>query len=152
MIIAAMGPGIVGSNSTFGFTGIEQAEMINAINLLGGKAVAIPRISFTDSRERHMGISHHSRTVLGKVALTKATVTLPKVEADKMQQLLKQCEDSGISSKHDIAVIDAEAALAALAEYDIKVTTMGRSVHQDREFFLAAGAAGVYVSSLVQAY
>lgn len=146
VIIVAMGPGIVGSGSTYGFTGVEQGEIINAVNILGGRPIAIPRISFADKRERHLGISHHSRTALGKIALTRSTVVLPKLASDKLELLLKQLEDSKISQKHDIAIVDAQPALAALQEYGIKVTTMGRSVEQDPEFFLAAGAAGVYLS------
>ncbi|AEF94919.1 hypothetical protein Desca_2080 [Desulfotomaculum nigrificans CO-1-SRB] len=149
VIIVAMGPGIVGSASQYGFTGVEQGEIINAVNILGGKPIAIPRISFADARERHRGLSHHSRTALGKIALTKATVTLPKLAPDKMELVLQQTEVSGISQKHDLAIIEARPALEALKEYDIKVTTMGRNVEQDPEFFLAAGAAGVYVSELV---
>ncbi|GAB6182139.1 DUF3866 family protein [Desulfotomaculum defluvii] len=146
VIIVAMGPGIVGTGSRYGFTGVEQGEIINAINILGGKPIAIPRISFADNRERHCGLSHHTRTSLGKIALTKSTVVLPKLEPDKMALILKQLEDSTISQKHDVAIIDATPALEALQQYGIKVTTMGRSVEQDPEFFLAAGAAGVYFS------
>ena len=145
VIIAAMGPGIAGSGSRYGFTGVEQGEIINAVNILGGRPVAIPRISFADARARHRGISHHSQTALGRIALSKATVALPKLRPEQMELVLRQLEESGISGKHDVAVIDAEPALEALKEYDIKVTTMGRGVEQDREFFLAAGAAGVLV-------
>lgn len=145
VIIAAMGPGIVGSNSRYGFTGVEQAEIINGVNLLGGKPVAIPRISFADTRERHLGISHHTRTALGKLALTRSVVTIPKLEPAKLELLLKQADMAGISQKHDLAIIDAEPALEALTEHNVKVKTMGRGVEQDREFFLAGGAAGVYI-------
>ncbi|AEG61252.1 DUF3866 family protein [Desulforamulus ruminis] len=146
VVIAAMGPGIVGSGSRYGFTGVEQGEIINAVNILGGRPVAIPRVSFADARERHKGISHHTRTALGSIALSKATVALPRLEPEKMELVLRQLEESGISRKHDVAVVGAEPVLDALEEYRVKVTTMGRGVQQDREFFLAAGAAGVYVA------
>lgn len=149
IILVAMGPGIVGSGSRFGFTGVEQGEIINAVNILGGYPIAIPRISFADARERHQGLSHHSRTALGAIALTKATVVLPKMEPEKLERVLQQVEESNISSKHDIAIIEGQPALTALEEYQVKVTTMGRHVEQDSEFFLAAGAAGVYATSLV---
>ncbi|ABO49628.1 conserved hypothetical protein [Desulforamulus reducens MI-1] len=145
VILVAMGPGIVGSGSRYGFTGVEQGEIVNAVNILGGKPLTIPRISFADNRERHRGISHHTQTALGKIALTKSTVVLPKLAPEKMELVFKQLEDSGISQKHDVAIVDASPALEALQEYNIRVTTMGRSVQQDPEFFLAAGAAGVYL-------
>ncbi|AQS58532.1 DUF3866 family protein [Desulforamulus ferrireducens] len=148
VILVAMGPGIVGSGSRFGFTGVEQGEIINAVNILAGQPIAIPRISFADARERHRGLSHHSRTALGSIALTKATVVLPKMAPEKLELVLRQVEESNILSKHELAICEGEAALSALVEYGIKVTTMGRSVEQDPEFFLAAGAAGVYVANL----
>ncbi|GAB6156928.1 DUF3866 family protein [Desulfotomaculum varum] len=149
VIIAAMGPGIVGSGSRYGFTGVEQGEIINAVNILGGRPIAIPRLSFADARPRHRGISHHTRTALGRIALTKATVTLPKLAPAKMEILLQQLEESGISYKHHIAVLDAQPSLAALQEYNLQVTTMGRGVTEDPEFFLAAGAAGIYAADIL---
>ena len=44
--IISMGPGIVGSGTKYGFTGMEQGYIVDAINNLGGLAVAVPRISF----------------------------------------------------------------------------------------------------------
>lgn len=145
VILVAMGPGIVGSGSRYGFTGVEQGEIVNAVNILGGTPLAIPRISFADARERHRGISHHTQTALGKIALSKATVVLPKLEAAKLELVLQQVESSGISAKHDVAIVDAQPVLEALQEHNLRPTTMGRGVEQDLEFFLAAGAAGVYV-------
>lgn len=149
VIIAAMGPGIVGSASTFGYTGVEQGELVNAVNILGGKAVAIPRISFADARERHRGVSHHTRTALGRVALTPCTVTLPVMDKDKSDLVKRQISEAGISRLHRVVEIDASATVDALDDFGIKVTTMGRGIDRDREFFLAAGAAGIYVSGLM---
>ena len=55
LILAAMGPGIVGTGTRYGFSGIEQAYMLEAVERLGGKPVAIPRVSFADPRPRHHG-------------------------------------------------------------------------------------------------
>ena len=62
--IITMGPGIVGTGTKFGFSGIEQGYYIDAVNNLNGTPFIVPRISFKDSRERHRGISHHTLTVL----------------------------------------------------------------------------------------
>lgn len=148
--VVAMGPGIVGTGSKYGYTGLEQGQIVNAVHILNGRAVAVPRISFADQRERHRGLSHHTRTALGDVALAKCTVTVPLMEPDKNQLVTQQLRDSGISDKHDIVQIDGSPALQALIDAGIKVTTMGRTVEQDKEFFLAAGAAGIYTAKLFE--
>ncbi len=147
--VVGMGPGIVGTGTKFGYTGIEQGEIINAVNVLGGRAVAVPRISFADKRERHRGISHHSITALNKVCLTRAAVVLPKLEAYKMLLVKQQLADSGMEQKHDIVIEDGQPAVEFVQQAGLRVTTMGRHIEQDLEFFLTAGAAGLYAARLV---
>lgn len=149
VIIVTMGPGIVGTGTKYGFTGIEQGEIINAVNILGGKPIAIPRMSFVDPRERHIGISHHTMTVLEKIAITRCTVPIPKLEPIKENYVTKQLLKSGITAEHEVVVEDGEPALVYLMEKNIVVSTMGRTMAQDKEFFLAAGAAGVLASKFV---
>ncbi|MTI84133.1 MAG: DUF3866 family protein [Firmicutes bacterium] len=151
IIIVTMGPGIVGTASQFGFTGIEQGEIINAVNILGGQAVAIPRISFADQRERHFGLSHHSRTALGKVALTPCSVPIPVslFAGNKKELVLKQLKESGISTKHQVLEVDSSPGLEVLREKEINVKTMGRSLSDDPQFFEATAAAGVLACKLL---
>ncbi|MBO8137798.1 MAG: DUF3866 family protein [Desulfotomaculum sp.] len=148
--VVAMGPGIVGTGSKYGYTGLEQGQVINAVYTLKGHAVAVPRISFADQRERHRGLSHHTRTALGDVALAKCTVALPLLTGEQKILVHRQLKESLINKKHDIVEVDALPALEALQEAGIKVTTMGRTVEQDREFFLTAGAAGVVAARILE--
>lgn len=140
--IVTMGPGIVGTASRFGYTGVEQGEIVNAVNILGGRPVAIPRISFADRRQRHYGLSHHTQTALGKIALTPCQVPLPFLDQDKMAIIHRQLNEAGITEKHRVVQVDGSSGLEMLARKNIKVTTMGRSVAEDPDFFLAASAAG----------
>ncbi len=149
VIIVSMGPGIVGTGTKYGFTGIEQGEIINAVNILEGRAIAIPRISFADPRERHTGLSHHSITVLSKIAITPCVVPIPAMDPIKEDYVNKQILKAGISFDHEVITEDGNPALRFLIEKDIVVTTMGRTMSQDREFFLAAGAAGVLATRYV---
>lgn len=142
IIIAAMGPGIVGTGTTFGFSGIEQAGIIHAVHTLKGIPIAVPRIGFADTRERHKGLSHHSRTVLGKATLVPAFVGLPEMAEDKEKMILSQMHQCGITSKHKIVREQGKPGLELLAKHQIRVTTMGRSVAEEPEFFLAASCAG----------
>ncbi|HBT20464.1 MAG TPA: DUF3866 domain-containing protein [Peptococcaceae bacterium] len=142
IIIVSMGPGIVGTGTTYGFTGIEQADIINAVKVLEGIPIGVPRISFADRRERHYGLSHHSRTALGKASLSRAVVALPIMDEEKVEKIINQMKESRITEKHIIVLEDGNQGLEFLSENNIKVTTMGRSILEDREFFLAPSAAG----------
>ncbi|MGB9803300.1 DUF3866 family protein [Desulfofundulus sp.] len=148
IIIAAMGPGIVGTGSTFGFTGVEQGELVNAVHILGGQPVAVPRIGFADTRERHRGLSHHTRTALGRVALVPCTVPIPVLAPEKRALIWRQLQESGILDKHRIIEVEDNPTREALQEYGLTVTTMGRGIDEDPDFFLAAGAAGAYAAGL----
>ena len=62
--IVCQGPGNAGTGTKYGFSGIEQAQNLDIVKALGGTSVAIVRMSSADKRERHQGISHHTRTTL----------------------------------------------------------------------------------------
>ena len=72
--IVAQGPGNLGTGTVWGFSGTAAGEAVNAAAVLGGRPVASLRISEGDARERHRGVSHHSMTAYGKVALAAADV------------------------------------------------------------------------------
>ena len=59
--VVAMGPGIVGTNTRLGFSGMEVGPILDAAVALGGLPIACLRVSFADPRARHHGLSHHSR-------------------------------------------------------------------------------------------
>lgn len=148
--IACMGPGIVGSNTKLGFTGIEQGQIINAVNGLNGRPIAIPRLSFADRRGRHIGLSHHTATALMVSAMTKAVITVPRMEKEKEDLVMSQIADAGIDAMHDVIQVDARQTLDALKERGIRPTTMGRSADEEPEFFMAAGVAGIYAANILQ--
>jgi hypothetical protein len=71
--VCAIGPGIVGSGTRLGHGGTAAATAANATLALGGRPVLAARVSGADERERHRGVSHHTRAVLelvlGEVAV-----------------------------------------------------------------------------------
>ncbi len=75
--VVAQGPGNLGTGTRWGFSGMAAGEVVNAVATLGGRAVASLRVSDADQRERHRGISHHSLTAYGRVALARADVVVP---------------------------------------------------------------------------
>lgn len=142
--IITMGPGIVGTGTKYGFSGIEQGNILDAVNTLGGKAILVPRISFKDSRERHNGVSHHTKTVLSEIAKTSGTVVFPLLDRDKMDLINKQIESLNLNEKHNIVYEQGDDIAKAMDNFDLNIKTMGRGFEEDREFFLTLGAVGNY--------
>ena len=77
VIVVAQGPGNLGTGSRWGFSGVAAGEALNAAAVLGGAPVAALRVSEADARDRHRGVSHHSLTAVGRVALAPVDVVVP---------------------------------------------------------------------------
>lgn len=147
--IVAMGPGIVGTGTKYGFSGIDQASIIDAVNKLNGNPILIPRISFNDKRERHIGISHHTETVI-ELLNSSCNLTIPTLENEKQLILEKQLKENPAFDKVNKYFIDSSTARDILLEInDMKFTTMGRTIGEEKEFFDACGAAAIYCSKLL---
>lgn len=148
VIIAAMGPGIVGSGSAFGHTGLEQGQIVNAVASLRGSPIAIPRLSYADPRPRHQGLSHHTVTALGRVALAPARLVLPSEAGGRLPELREALTESGLAAKHQVLERSGSSGLEELAVRGVTVTSMGRTPAQDPLFFLAAAAAGALAGEI----
>ncbi|HJR44480.1 MAG TPA: DUF3866 family protein [Actinomycetota bacterium] len=141
-IVAAMGPGVVGTGTALGFTGMEQGQITDATIALGGVAVAALRISFHDERERHKGVSHHSITALSVAARERCVVAVPKLRPAEARAVKEQLDGSDVCRKHDVVVADGRPGVRWLLDHDLVPTSMGRSMTDAPELWLAAAAAG----------
>ncbi len=150
IIIVAQGPGDVGTKTRLGFSGIDQIIALNAAYTLRGIPIACPRISFAEERLRHFGLSYHSRTVLGELAIVSAVIPIPLLPRDKMLLIKDYLTGSNILGRHRVVIEDGEPALSLLREHEIYIKTMGRGLEEDREFFLSAGAAGIVAAKLLR--
>jgi hypothetical protein len=150
VIVVTMGPGIVGTGSKYGFSGVEQGQIVNAVSTLYGKPIVIPRISFKDTRNRHFGISHHTITVLSEIALAPAIVAIPEMELGKKQFVLKQLRLKDIHKKHRIIEKKGDAGIELLKQVGFDFNTMGRKLDDEPEFFKAACAAGEVASQTLR--
>jgi hypothetical protein len=130
-VVCAIGPGIVGTASPFGHGGVAAAEAIWTARMLGGRAILTVRYSERDERERHRGISHHTRAVLqlaGKAELGWPTgVETPE----------------GLANLTPVDVHGWREACEGLP-----LSHMGRGPEEDPAFFQAAFAAGRLASSV----
>lgn len=139
--IVAMGPGVVGTGTTFGTTALETAAILDGVNALKGKAIAVPRVSFADPRPRHYGISHHTLTALGRLCYSSCHCALPALLGNAHIVLKRQSQSNDLS-RHTIVFVEQDHTLELLDEHQIKVTSMGRTPQQDTAFFKTGGAAG----------
>lgn len=129
LVIVAMGPGVVGTDTALGTTAVEVAAVLDATAALGGRPILCVRASGADARPRHRGASHHVETIL---SLTRSRVEAATVVGAAVE-----------STEHDIRIIDPGDVPALLADRGLEVRSMGRGPDDDPLFYASAGAAGV---------
>ena len=147
--VVAQGPGNLGSGTRWGFSGVACGEAVNAVAALGGRPVASLRISEADPRPRHRGISHHSLTSYGRVALARADVAVPDLPGEFGKQVTAQAAPLG--ERHQLVSVPVDGLMEPLAGCPVRLSTMGRGLAEDRAYFLAAAAAGRHAARLLQA-
>jgi hypothetical protein len=140
--VVAMGPGIVGTNTRLGFTGMEVGSILDAAAALDGQPIACLRVSFADPRSRHVGLSHHTRTALRVACRERVTVAVPRLGGKEDDRLRADLVDAGIDRRHDLVEVISPDVLELLEQHGLNVVSMGRPAAEDPALFLAAGAAG----------
>ena len=145
--IVAQGPGNLGTGTTWGYSGVAAGEAVNAASVLRGRPVASLRISFADPRERHQGVSHHSLTAYGRVALTPADVVIPALDGPRAARVT--ADAAPLAARHNLVTVPVDGLDEALRASPVPLSTMGRGLEQDPEYFLAAAAAGRHARSLL---
>jgi len=168
--VCGPGPGIVGSSSPLGHGGMWALDSAHAALALGAPTLLVARMSSSDERVRHRGISHHTLTVLD-LLLEPVTVALPAgmrspVGADlraglgavfggvvpqrpirDRPALAPGVERPVRITRHDWrrAVVD----LPAFAASGLAAETMGRGLIEDPLFFGSALAGGSALAELM---
>jgi hypothetical protein len=133
-ILVGPGPGIIGSETDYGHGGMAALDSAQAALSLGMPTLISPRLSSSDPRERHRGLSHHTRTVLN-LLLAPVNIAVPDLD----DTIVDALEQTG-HGKHHLRV--APADLAAYAASGLPARTMGRTLQKDPLFFAAPLAAG----------
>jgi len=134
VVVCAIGPGIVGTASRLGHGGLAAAEVANAAAALRGSPVLAVRVSSGDERERHRGVSHHTRAVV-ELCLGEVAVAWPAdIEAP-----------GWLEARTDV---DTEGWLEACA--GLPLEHMGRGPADDPWFFESAFAAGKLAREFVR--
>ena len=147
--VVAQGPGNLGTGTRWGFSGVAAGEAVNAVAALGGRPVASLRVSGADPRERHRGVSHHSLTAYGRVALARADVVVPALGGEFGDLGGRvAAEAARLSDRHEIVTVPVDGLEAALRACPAPLSTMGRGLAADLAYFLAAAAAGRHAGRL----
>jgi 8-oxo-dGTP pyrophosphatase MutT (NUDIX family) len=146
LAVVSQGPGNLGTGTMWGFSGVAAGEAVNAASVLRGTPVGSLRISHADERERHRGISHHSLTAYGRVALARADIVVPELGGEFGAQLLAAA--APLAARHNLVRISVDGLAEALRACPVPLSTMGRGLDADLPYFLAAAAAGRHAAGL----
>jgi hypothetical protein len=145
LAIVTQGPGNLGTGTPWGFSGVAAGEACNAVTVLGGQAIGALRISDADPRPRHRGVSHHSLTAFGRVALGGVTLVAPRGLSSELGGQVDE-DLAGQPQRNPVVWVDTDGLDAALGLSPVPLRTMGRGYPEERAYFLAAAAAGRYAA------
>jgi hypothetical protein len=133
VVVCAPGPGIAGTGTRLGHGAVHAAAAAGAAAALGGRPVVAARVSDADPRERHRGVSHHTRAVLDLIPPGVAVAWPAGLEAPAWLEPRE--------------TVDADGWRDACA--GLPLEHMGRGADEDPAFFAAAFAAGVLARRLL---
>ncbi|MFP5219352.1 MAG: DUF3866 family protein [Actinomycetes bacterium] len=142
--VVTQGPGNLGTGTAWGFSGVAACEAVNAAATVGARAVAVLRMSEADPRPRHRGVSHHSLTAYGRVALAAADVVVPRSARALVEPV------AGRLAEQRLVDVDDAGLLEVLRPWSPLLSTMGRRLDDDPVAFVAAAAAGRHAAGLLR--
>ncbi|WP_073262929.1 DUF3866 family protein [Cryptosporangium aurantiacum] len=146
--VVAQGPGNLGTGTPWGFSGVAVGEAVNAVSVLGGRAIGSLRISSGDARERHRGVSHHSLTAYGRVALAAADLPVPTPLPSSLAARVRD-QLAELPERHRVVEVALDGLDEALRALPVKLSSMGRGLDEDRVYFEAAAVAGRHAAGLL---
>jgi hypothetical protein len=108
-------------------------ESAHAALALGCRPIVVPRMSSGDPRERHQGLSHHTKTLL-ELLLAPVDVALPE-----------PFDVPGAGHRARCATVDLDGYRGS----GLPASTMGRGIDEDELFFRAALAGGAVLAEAI---
>jgi uncharacterized protein DUF3866 len=143
------GPGILGSGSALGHGGLVALDSAHAALALGCPTLLAARMSSGDARERHRGLSHHTRTVLDLLLAPVALAVPPGARLFAELDGIGAALDAARAQGHEL--VEADVDVEGYRASGLPTRTMGRTLDEDRLFFAAALAAGGALAELAGA-
>src|SRR5215212_2743688 len=145
LAVVTQGPGNLGTGTPWGYSGVAAGEACNAVSVLGGEPIGALRISDADPRPRHRGVSHHSLTAFGRVALGGVTLVAPRGLSSELGGQVDE-DLAGQPARNPVVWVDSDGLDDALVLSPVPLRTMGRGYPEERAYFLAAAAAGRFAA------
>lgn len=136
VVVAGIGPGVVGTGTALGNTGVDAAWILTSCRSLGGEPVLAVRASDGDPRRRHQGISHHTEAILRLAGGPVWVAPIPDGIAEQPNAALRE--------------VPIPDTIALLDDLGLRVTTMGRTPAEDPLYFRVAGAAAAVAADLLE--
>ena len=151
LAVVIQGPGNVGTGTPWGYSGVAVGEALNAVDVLRGRGVAALRVSGADARERHRGISHHSLTAYGRVALGSFDLPVPAGDTPDRRAVVDRARALAAEARGEVRVheVPTDGLIEALGGSPVRLSTMGRGLAADPEAFVASAAAGRHAAGLL---
>jgi hypothetical protein len=138
-VLVGPGPGIIGSDTEYGHGGMAALDSAHASLSLRLPTLISPRLSSSDPRDRHRGLSHHTATVLS-LLLAPVDVAVPAGSPELASQI-----EAASPGRHRLRPVRVD--LDGYAASGLPARTMGRQLRDDPLFFEAPLAAGAFVAS-----
>jgi hypothetical protein len=134
-VLVGPGPGIIGSDTAYGHGGMAALDNAHAALSLGLPTSLSPRLSSSDPRDRHRGLSHHTRSVLD-LLLAPVDLAFPE-EARGLAEVFAGSQHRSHFLAPDLGGYEASG---------LPAKTMGRQLEDDSLFFEAPLAAGAFLA------
>ena len=133
--IVGPGPGHAGTASALGFSALDLVGVLDMAGGLGARVACLPRWSSTDLRERHRGLSHHSRAIMTLLARPAVVAVPPGKVGEGLRRFVEQV--GSIVKIEEYGPVDVRTAFAV---HELTVSSMGRDLSQDRDALDLIGA------------
>ncbi len=131
-VVVGGGPGHVGTSTALGFSALELAGHGHVLTRLGAEVGLVVRASAEDPRDRHRGVSHHTRTL---ARLLPDDVVVPVPPGDEWAG--PWLSAAGL----DAVAVEPVDIVGALARQGLGVDTMGRRLVDDDVALAYLGAS-----------
>jgi Protein of unknown function (DUF3866) len=152
VVLVGPGPGIIGSETEFGHGGTAALDSAHAALALGLETVVSPRLSSSDPRPRHQGLSHHTATVLESLLAPVEVVVPVGSSTEGLADLPRGAAAiealSAVAEAGSHRLVEEPVDLDAYAASGLPARTMGRSLSEDPLFFAAPLAAGARLAAV----
>ncbi len=151
MIVVCQGPGNLGTETPWGYSGVAVSHDLQAAALVGTTPMMCARASQADARERHQGLSHHTARIITDLLTVDCPMPLPKRrdDSDPFTHLLwekaeRACATSRARGHVSLEPVPCDGLDRALRQCPVTLRTMGRGLDADYLSFLTAACAGRY--------